>query len=95
MYVATLELRSVGNRPNIIPEVKWSHMMSDDLEARVENNQLPYSYIAMTQILAGITAVMKPVDTMVEAMLPDDADDAARMLDAAAEFNEQPPKKVN
>lgn len=88
VFSATLTLRSVGNSMNIIPELTWSHQLDGELEDRAERNQLPYSYMAMVKIASGIRAVMQPIDPVVETHLPDDPEDAARMLDAVAEFNE-------
>lgn len=88
VFTATLQLRSVGNRPNIIPEVYWSHGIEGDMVERAEANQLPYSFIAMSQIVASIAQQMTPLHPMDEAQLPEDSDEAALVLDAMAEFNE-------
>lgn len=88
VFTATLKLRSVGNSQNIIPELTWSHQLDGNLEDRADRNQLPYSYMAMVKIANGIKAVMRPLDPMLEEALPEDQDEAAIMLDAVAEYNE-------
>lgn len=86
VFVATLTLRSVGANPAIIPEVSWSHGFDDDLDERASRGQLPVSFIAMSQIVGAIARQMAERGDMVDpSTLPEDGDEAARVIAALAE----------
>lgn len=85
VFSAYLTLRSVGNNPAIIPELRFSHELRGDLNDRVVNNQIPFSFIAMMKIAEQINAVMRPVTDAEADSLPDDPEEAARVLSAMTE----------
>lgn len=76
VYVATLELRSVGLSKNLYPVLKFSHHFTSEPE------QPPYSYLAMLQIAQKIGAtVVDEVDAPVYES-DDDLDRAALAAEA-------------
>lgn len=52
VYVASLELRSVGSSKSIFPQLKWSHMFSE------EPSTVPYAYQAALAIAEKIGAIV-------------------------------------
>ena len=88
VFSATLVLRSVGNSPAIIPEIRWSHQLKGDFEERMLSDQIPYAFIAMAKIMEQINAVMKPVSDETADKLPEDLDEAAKVLSALNESKE-------
>lgn len=91
VYTAVLTLRSVGNNPSIIPELRFSHQLGGDLNDRIANNQIPFSFIAMMKIAESINKAMVPVDDNVIEELPDDPEEAAKMLSAMVEAKQSGP----
>lgn len=85
VYTATLELRSVGSSQEIIPSIKWSHILEGDPGERAKNGLLPHSYMAMAQIMDLINGVMRTVSEAVEDSLPEDPDEAAQVLTAMSQ----------
>lgn len=87
VFVATLTLRSVGNNPQIIPSIEWSHMIEGDVDERAEKNLLPHSYMAMAQIVNVINGQIREV-TPDGVELPDDPDEKAQVLTAMSQKKE-------
>ena len=86
VYAATLKLRSVGANPQIVPTIEWSHVLEGDPLERAENELLPHSYIAMSQIMAMINGAIREVAADVEEDdMPSDPDELARTLTAMDE----------
>lgn len=56
VYVATLELRSVGTSTQIFPQLKWSHIFTE------EPDIIPHSYQAVLAIAERIGAIVEEVD---------------------------------
>lgn len=56
IYVATLELRSVGTSKNLYPVIKFSHHFTSEPEF------VPYSYRAVMQIAEKIGAIVETKD---------------------------------
>lgn len=75
VYIASLELRSVGTSVNIFPVVKYSHHFTS------EPSEVPYSYRAIMQIAEKLGMLV--VDEM-EIEEGQDVNDVIRELDAAA-----------
>jgi hypothetical protein len=73
VYVATLELRSVGESPNIFPSIRFSHHFSQ------EPSLVPYSYQIIMAIAEKLGAVMEERD-LSEAAADGDIDEAIRTL---------------
>lgn len=68
VYIASLELRSVGTSKNIYPQLKWSHMFSE------EPDTIPYAYQAALAIAQKIGAVVEEHE--VEEVPEDLADES-------------------
>lgn len=73
VYVATLELRSVGSSPNIFPSIRFSHHFSD------EPSLVPYSYQIIMAIAEKLGAVVEERD-LSDVAAEGDIDDAVRVL---------------
>lgn len=76
VYIATLELRSVGTGKNIYPMVTYSHMFSTP----PAEEDVPYSYRAILQIAEMIGAVVTEEEG-IEVNDGDDIDTAVRKLE--------------
>lgn len=76
IYVATLELRSVGTSKNIFPIVKYSHHFNS------EPSTVPYSYQAIMQIAEKIGAVVEQRE-LGEQTDQAALDDTIRQIDAS------------
>jgi|SRR5690625_1020970 len=72
VYVATLELRSVGSSKNIFPKLKWSHMFSE------EPSTVPYAFQAVLAIAQRIGAVVQEQD--VDEEVPDNLADEGEVV---------------
>src|SRR5690606_38328520 len=70
VYIATLELRSVGTSKNIYPIVRFSHMFSSP----PDEDSDPYSYRAILQIADKIGALAVG-DSDIEVGTDADSDD--------------------
>lgn len=76
VYVATLELRSVGTSKNMFPVIKFSHHFTQEPEF------IPYSYRAVMQIAEKIGAVVEE-RSLPEVQSDADLDAHALAADAA------------
>ena len=77
VYVASLELRSVGTSTHIFPKIHWSHIFEE------EPDELPHSYRAIIAIAEKIGAIVHVVDPdeLEEEELGDE-EEVTRALDA-------------
>lgn len=78
VYVASLELRSVGTSTHIFPKIHWSHIFEE------EPDNLPHSYRAIIAIAEKIGAIVHEVepDELEEEEELGDAEDVTKALDA-------------
>jgi hypothetical protein len=70
VYIATLELRSVGTSKNIYPIVRFSHMFASP----PDEDSVPYSYRAILQIADKIGAIAVE-DSDIDVGTDADSDD--------------------
>lgn len=81
VYVATLELRSVGTSKNMFPVIKFSHHFT------AQPDFIPYSYRAIMQIAEKIGAVIEERE-LPEVQSDADLDAHAKAADAALQEKE-------
>lgn len=67
VYVASIELRSMGTGKNIYPQLKWSHIFKEEPEI------VPYAYQAAIAIAERIGALVE--ETNLEEDFPEDLED--------------------
>lgn len=81
VYVASLELRSVGTREQIFPQLKWSHIFTE------EPSTVPHAYQAALAIANKIGAVVYEED--LEEDVVEDIGEGEEAIKALSDLMQQ------
>lgn len=84
VYTATMEFRSVGMSPNLLPNIKFSHYFKEAPQA----DEIPYAFRVVLDLAEAMQIAQLDGSKQDLEMQNDNPDQAVLVLDAQADKND-------